>query len=117
MRKRTTAARRQPSSKQPAEVDAELDEMANAPASDGVDYAGTKLTVTWGREHFSPVQYNGYDIGPFTMEVTVQRGETPLQAERRAMVHMEAMASEEKTLKLKGFLARLSEAGEGARNY
>ena len=38
---------------------------------DGVDYEGTIIHVTWGKEHVQPVRFQGMDIGPYSMDVLV----------------------------------------------
>lgn len=70
---------------------------------DTTDYAGTELRVTWGKEHLQPLRFQGMDIGPFEMGVVVHEGETPLQAKRRAMKHLNAMAQDEIDEKLPAF--------------
>ncbi len=77
---------------------------------DGVDYTGTPITVTWGKEHVQPIRFQGMDIGTFSMTVTVIYGETPVQAKRRAMVHLNAMAEEEADEKMPRFIARCRKA-------
>jgi GTP cyclohydrolase III len=77
-----------------------------------VDYEGEKLTVTCGKEHIQPFRFQGMDIGPFEMTVTIMEGETPLDAKRRAMKHLAAMAEEEYREKLPRFQARVRESGE-----
>lgn len=112
------AARRRPrsqtSSVQPTDEDFGIpppaaEARANA---DQTDYEGTQLTVAYGREHIQPFRFQGFDVGPFEMTVTVQAGETPLQAKRRAMVHLVAMAEEEYREKLPRFQQRIRESGE-----
>ncbi len=66
--------------------------------------------MTWGREHLQPVQYQGLDIGPFSMTVVVQKGETPLMAKRRAMKHLNEMGKDELQAKLPAFLKRVKDA-------
>ncbi len=75
-----------------------------------VNYAGTVLTVTWGKEHVQPLRFQGMDIGPFTMAVMVLDNETPLQAKRRAMVHLNVMAEEEAEEKMPRFIERCRKA-------
>ncbi len=77
---------------------------------DPTDYTGTQMVVHWGREHIQPLRFQGMDLGPFSMEIVVHEGETPLQASRRAMRHMNAMAEEELAVKLPRFIARCKAA-------
>lgn len=50
------------------------------------------------------------DVGPFTMRVIIRDGETPIQAKRRALVHLNEMGEEEFEEKLPAFLARVAKA-------
>ena len=84
--------------------------MDAAFAADATDYTGTQMVVHWGREHIQPLRFQGMDLGPFSMEIVVHEGETPLQASRRAMRHMNAMAEEELAEKLPRFVARCKAA-------
>lgn len=77
---------------------------------DITDYTGTRMTVHCGREHIQPFRFQGMDLGPFTMEIVVNEDETPLQASRRAMRHMNAMAQAELDEKLPRFVARCKAA-------
>lgn len=77
---------------------------------DTTDYTGTQLTVHWGREHIQPLRFQGMDIGPYSMEIVVHNGETPVQACRRAMLHMNEMAEEEFAEKLPRFIQRCKAA-------
>lgn len=81
-----------------------------AARDDKVNYAGTTIHVTWGKEHIQPLRFQGLDIGPFAMDVVVLEGETPLQAKRRAMVHLNEMAEEEVNEKMPRFIERCQEA-------
>lgn len=78
---------------------------------DGVGYEGVMLTVTWGKEHIQPTRFQGMDIGPFAMTVPILKGETPLQAKRRAMLQLNAMAEEEVNEKTPRFIARCKVIG------
>lgn len=56
------------------------------------------------------------DVGPFEITIRIREGETPIQAKRRAMVHLNQMAEDEYQEKLPRFLERVAEAaraGEG----
>lgn len=79
---------------------------------DGVDYAGTQLTVTWGKEHIQPIRFQGMDIGPYTMQIVVHQGESPIEAKRRAMQHLNVMAEEELAEKLPRFIQRCKDAAD-----
>lgn len=81
-----------------------------AVVDDNTNYTGTQLTVHWGREHIQPLRFQGMDLGPYSMEVVVHEGETPIQAKRRAMHHMNAMAEEDLAVKLPRFVQRCKES-------
>ena len=84
--------------------------LAPKPPQDTTDYTGTQMTVHWGREHIQPFRFQGMDLGPFSMEVVVHEGETPVQASRRAMRQMNQMAQDELDEKLPRFKARCRDA-------
>ena len=77
---------------------------------DSTNYAGTTIHVSWGKEHIQPLRFQGIDIGPFAMDVVVLDGETPLDAKRRAMKHLNAMAEEEIREKMPRFIQRCKDA-------
>lgn len=68
--------------------------------------------MSWGKEHIQPFRFQGMDIGPFEMTVTIREGETPIEAFRRAREQLDAMAEEEYALKLPRFRERVRESGE-----
>lgn len=103
-----------------------LDEVRAAPqyyvgadehVVDDTDYTGTQLTVHWGREHIQPMKFQGMDLGPFSMEVVVHKGETPFEASRRAMRHMNQMAEAELGTKLPRFIQRCKGAAVSDRLF
>jgi len=65
------------------------------------------VTVTWGKETFRPCQFMAFDVGPFSVTVSVRRGETIREAAGRAMVELDAIAEEEFSRKTAEFLARV----------
>jgi len=77
--------------------------------------AGTKLTVTWGPEKFSPVQYQTFDVGPFSTSVTIGAGETGEEAHARAMTWLRKLAVEQFKVQLGDWLARVKDAAAQAR--
>jgi len=70
---------------------------------------GTEFSVTWGREHFAPVSYTGFDVGPFSATSHTREGESLAAAIRRLNNALEAVAISEFKLKMKSFLQRLRE--------
>jgi hypothetical protein len=77
--------------------------------------APTEITVTWGREHVSPIQFCGMDIGPFSATVRLREGETPRQAFDRTMAMLDEWAQDEYRRKLPAFLARVREIATRTR--
>lgn len=100
--------RRQISSEQPTTPG----EAPTPVDDDDADYTGTELRVSWGKEHFQPFKYQGFDCGPFEIVVTVREGETLDDARRRASRRLERMAQEEFEEKLPQFHKRCRQAGE-----
>ncbi len=75
---------------------------------------GDRVTVTFGAQKFSPVQYHVLDIGPFSMETTVQKGETDEQAMERAYRSLAETARQAFKREMPPFLERVKEAATAA---
>jgi hypothetical protein len=73
------------------------------------------LTVTWPREHFQPIEFHGMDLGPFSMSVTIQRGETPEEAHDRGMRRLGHMADDLFPRKLEAYLDRVGSVDKAVR--
>jgi hypothetical protein len=69
------------------------------------------VRATWGREKFSPVSYNDFDIGPFEATGTVQPGETVGQAQARVYAELEAFAEEARARKAISYQKTLAAFG------
>ncbi len=65
------------------------------------------ITVVWGEEVFSPVQYNSFRVGPFTYTVTQRFGESLEKAVKRANDFLEKHADKMFVAKRNAYLARL----------
>lgn len=65
------------------------------------------VTVTWAEERFSPVQYNSFGVGPFSMTGNVREGESTADAARRIYAELEAFAGEARMKKAQSFAAAL----------
>jgi hypothetical protein len=85
--------------------------VAPGPAVD----VGDTITVVWGEEKFSPVQYNSFAVGGSSVTVRVRQGESPKQAHDRAWRMLESMAADEVKAKTAGFVERLKEVNEQVR--
>lgn len=73
------------------------------------------LTVTWGAEKFSPVQYQNFDVGPFSVTITSEPGLSLEEAHARALGHLKSVAEAQFEVQLRGFLDRLKQAAAAAR--
>lgn len=71
---------------------------------------GDVLTVTMGKEVIYPVKYNGFEVGPLSMTVTVRKGETAASAYDRARGVLEQLYETELDLQLKQFVEHLDKA-------
>lgn len=65
--------------------------------------AGQTVRVVWGVEHFTPVPYNGFDVGPFEAIGAVLPGETLTQASSRIYDELTAFAQIQRAAKTKAF--------------
>lgn len=70
--------------------------------------ADETVTVTWGEEVISPVQYQSFRVGPFTMTTKIKEGESTVDAMHRAYAALEQFARNTYPMKRKTFLDELS---------
>jgi hypothetical protein len=73
--------------------------------------AGDEVSATWGREKYSPVQYNDCDVGPFSGTTHVRAHESRAQAFARLTGELTALAEAERERKLNAFTASLAALG------
>jgi hypothetical protein len=73
------------------------------------------VTVTWGKETFTPVRFNSFDVGPFSITVARVPGEELDELRKRAQAHLERIAEEEFDRKLRAHLGRVRRAADVAR--
>lgn len=76
---------------------------------------GVQVVVTLGAEKFSPVQYQNFDVGPFSVTLTTRPGETVQEAMKRGLAMLYEVQREDFKVRSEGFLQRLREAGAAAR--
>lgn len=76
---------------------------------------GTLVTVTWGEETFSPVQYNSFRIGGHSVTLAVNEGETLIDTWKRGWKMLEDAAEIQFTDKVTGFADRMKRAKDGMR--
>lgn len=85
------------------------------PPPDAPHPAGTVVTFTLGAEKFSPVQYQTFDVGPFSASTTLRSGETIKGAYERVMGELRAVFKAEFEVRLREHLERVKAAGASAR--
>jgi hypothetical protein len=78
----------------------------------GTKAVGSKLTVTWGPEKFSPISYHTFDVGPFTMETTIKEDETADQAFQRAHQYLSQQARKAFQSRMREYFERVKETAE-----
>jgi hypothetical protein len=105
-----TGTRRRKVFDQAAELKKKLDAEKGEPAT-----VGTLVTVTWGEETFSPVQYNSFRIGGHSVTLAVEEGETLLDTWKRGWAMLEEAAEIQFTDKVSGFADRIKRAKDGMR--
>lgn len=60
----------------------------------------TTVTLTWGEEVFSPIQYQSFRVGPFSLTLTVPEGADAMEVVREGremLAQMAQMAFDEKS--------------------
>ena len=83
-----------------------------------VEVEGDEVTVCYGPDKYSPVQYNTFEHGPFFVKTKVRAGETVEDAGARAWNACLALAKGAYPGKKQEYLANLRELGiltEGVR--
>jgi hypothetical protein len=74
-----------------------------------------EVTVTYGAQKFSPIQFHTLDIGPFTMTTPVGPNETPEEAFGRAYAFLERQARAAFKAVLPEYMERARACGDVAR--
>jgi len=82
---------------------------------DALDQILDEVTVNWGAEKISPIQYNTMDIGPFSMRTKVRPGETAEEAMARAYAACRNFAMSTFAGKRDAFIAEVRAAAQAAR--
>lgn len=80
-----------------------------ASRADLVD-AGDLLTVTMGKETFFPEKFNGFDVGPLTVSVTIRNGESAAKAWVRARSVLEQLYFAEFDLRVQEYMEHIGKA-------
>jgi len=84
--------------------------MGSKQDMDPVPVQGTSVetvTVVWPEEHYSPVQFHHYKVGPFTTTVNRKPGEAIQEACARAMNQLDAFAKQERMRKHDEYMAHM----------
>ena len=76
---------------------------------------GDEISVTVGREVFTPVKFQTFDVGPCSATVRLRKGESVRDAMLRASNVARSLFRAEYEEKVSGFLVRVREASETAR--
>jgi hypothetical protein len=74
------------------------------------------FAVTMGSETFSPISYNSFTVGPFSLTVRIMRGESFEGAFDTAMEKLEALFKREYETKLAEHLERVKKAALTVRS-
>lgn len=90
-----------------------IEAATGKPKVDASAPPGTPITIIWGEETFSPVQYNSFRIGGHSVTVVVQEGETALDAWKRGWALLEEAAEIQFADKLRGFRERIDRTKRG----
>lgn len=92
-------------------------EKAGKPAPSVPAHAsGVKqITVTWGEENHSPIQYNGFRCGDITLVAEVSPSETVEEAYARLYDMLEDLGKKQFKSKLDGFLERAKAGAVASR--
>lgn len=69
------------------------------------------VTVTWAEETLTPVPYNTFKVGPFTLEGAVRDGETSAEASARLYAEITAVAEKARDAKAVSFRSALTAYG------
>ena len=65
------------------------------------------VTFVWGREHYQPIQYHGFDVGPFELCVSID-GEADIEkVQDGAMAILDEIAKREFIKKRDAYLERV----------
>jgi hypothetical protein len=84
---------------------------ANVPVNEPLD----EVTVFFGEQKFSPVQYQSFSVGPFIMKTKVRPGESPEDAMARAYAALEKHARAIWPQARDGFIKSVKDAAKAAR--
>ena len=90
-------------------------QFALGPIQDDDLDEGDELSVTVGREVFTPVKFQTFDVGPCTATVKLRKNESVRDAMLRASNVAHSLFRAEYEEKVAGFLVRVREASETAR--
>jgi hypothetical protein len=75
----------------------------------------TTLTVTWGAEKLSPIQYHTLDIGPVSATVEVPEGMSAESAHRAVLSELRLLVANQFETQLEDFMQRVRAAATAVR--
>ena len=73
------------------------------------------LTVTWGGEKFSPIQYQTVDVGPITATVEVPEGMSAESAHRAVLSELRMLMAAQFEMQIEDFKERVRAAATAVR--
>lgn len=71
--------------------------------------AGQVVSATWAKEQFQPMQYHGFEVGPFQATTVVREGESIASATLRLHRELAGCARQAFEEKLREYVGRLDE--------
>ncbi len=75
----------------------------------------TSLTVTWGAEKLSPIQYHTIDVGPISATVEVPEGMSAESAHRAVISELRHLVANQFEAQLEDFLGRVRATATAVR--
>lgn len=76
---------------------------------------GTRVSVTIGRQVFSPIQFHTFEVGPFSMTRDLRDGETAEEALRTIYLELRAFADGVYERERTAFIERMRTARRSAQ--
>lgn len=70
---------------------------------------GDTIAVTWGAQTFSPVPFNSFTVGPFSITTTIGDNETAKQTYDRAKAYLDKLASVEYVAQRNHYYAKIEQ--------
>lgn len=71
---------------------------------------GMAITVTYPKETYFPIKFNGFDVGGLALTARVEPGETVAEVHSRLWAELKALVDEEFEDKLDAYVRRIRQA-------